>query len=787
MKNLVLLTFLLAGLGVAQAQSLMRADLKKPLSEAVEKVLADFVTTCVPEKQKQLTLHMDELIKAVNETAKLTPEEATALKKEAKKAVEASLKTWQPLAVVMMRTSLSRTSDAAAIRHIGQWKPGVVGPMEPIENWKSPDEDAGWLAALQLTLGDARFQMWHAADVKAKQKVDKEIAAYLERWVRESRGPMNEDLHAKIDLMKKTLELPEAQLKALSKEADALLDRLIGAEIKRAGEMLRTLPTEARQNMLGRSSFYIRFDRPRGEAWDKAWEAAAAKVVPAELIAKWRKTDKEERGKVDAELADMIKPSEQQAQQQMEIAVNAEIDSIVGSLALNKERQQALEKLSKEAIQESLKLARKGWLQQAKNYSTTERKRIRGNVYFGVSEEQQAMSLPLWKDGLKKLLSEEERTRMAADNKKREERTSGAIARACLAEMDKMLALNSEQRTKLEPVIRELMQPMMEQRRQQYWSYNANQLFQAAGKVKEEKMKGILDEVQWKHWKELIVPTSSSRYGQPNPADAGSNQTAVADMAASISTHLYKMFVAERKRVLATMLPQVEDAQRVLALPTPTVARLTTAAKGAVEQNLISWRQNTERYVRQSVQNATPKNILLVLAGTERVNMSRGESTPQETDIWRTALRETLNEAQQKQLKVVVDARLDYRLKAMAAMSVSELDRRRRLTAEQCTKVEAAIHKVLIEYQPDIERYMSFQWFLQYYYALVPLGGVPEEEMKAILSPEQWKLCKDRDLPDAMQYWEGIKNNHEQRKKQGANRIGDPFDPLNGGMIIIDQ
>ena len=84
------------------------------------------------------------------------------------------------------------------------------------------------------------------------------------------------------------------------------------------------------------------------------------------------------------------------------------------------------------------------------------------------------------------------------------------------------------------------------------------------------------------------------------------------------------------------------------------------------------------------------------------------------------------------------------------------------------------MHKVLSEYLPDIERYMSQQWFLQYYYAMVPVAGVPEQDMKAILTPEQWKLCKERDLPDAEQYWEGIRNNHEQRMKQkgaqGGNR-----------------
>ncbi|MFN0079525.1 MAG: hypothetical protein ACKVY0_23920 [Prosthecobacter sp.] len=780
----MLLTVFCAGLGIAQAQSLTRAETKKPLSEAVEKVLAEFVGKCAPEKQKQLTAHMEEVIKAVDEVAKLSPEETTALKNAAAKAVEAALKTWEPQAIVMMRTYLSRTSDAAAIRHIGVWKPENAGPGEPIEDWNPPNEDAAWVAVLKTTLGEARFATWNEADAKVKKQADEEIAAYLERWVRESRGPMNEDLQAKIALMKKSLQLSEANVAALNKEAEALLNRLCAAEQKRATSMLRTMSPEARQKKTGSSSFYIRFDRPRGEAWNKAWDDTAAKVLAAEQIAIWQKADQEQRTKDETELADMIKPSEQQAETQMEQALTAEIDSITVALSLSKERQKELEKLSKAAIQESLKLARKGWLQQAKNYSTTERKRIRGNVYFGINEEQTATALPIWKDGLKKLLSEEERTRMAAENKQREERTSGAIARACLAEMDKTLVLNADQRTKLEPLLRELMQPLMEQRRQQYWSYNATQLFQAAGKVKEEMLGAILDDVQKKHWKELVTSNSSSSRNVVIP-DMNSNGPEVPDMEAAIAAHLYKMFVAERKRVLGAMMPLVEDATRVLTLPAPDVARLTTAAKGAAEQNLSSWRQTLERYVRSSVQTATAKNILQALAGTERVNFSRNEGEAQEAAVWKEALSTTLNEAQQKQLKQVVDARRDYRLKAMAAMSTSELDRRRRLTAEQCVKIEASIHKVLAEYLPDIERYMSFQWFLQYYYALVPLGGVPDKEMQAILTPEQWKLCKERDLPDAMQYWEGIKQNHEQRAKQGAN--GNANRIIFNGGIMLDQ
>jgi DNA-binding transcriptional regulator YdaS (Cro superfamily) len=783
MIKLLLLSAVLTVSGPTQAQTPSRAELKKPLSEAVEKVLAEFVQSCVPEKKKQLTAHMEEAVKTLDTTVKLTPEEKLALQAAAKTAVEASVKEWQPLAVMMMRTYLNRSSDAAAIRHIGMWKPEVAGPNEPVEDWTPPQETASWITALKATLGEARYATWHEVDDKARKQADKEIESHLERWVRESRGPMNEDLRAKIDLMKKKLTLSEAQVASLNKAADSLLDQISNAEKKRATGMLRTLPSEARENIMGRSYFYIRFDRPRGEVWDKAWDEAAAKVLPAELAAQWQKTDKEERSKAETEAADMIKPSEQQAQQQMEIAMGTEIDGMVMALNLNKERQQALEKLSKEAIQESLKLARKGWLLQAKNYSSAERKRIRGNVYFGINDEQQAIKQPTWTEGIKKLLSEEERTRMATDTKDREQRSSLAISRACLAEMDKMLAMNQDQRTKLEPLLVDMMLPLMEQRRQQYWSYNATQLFQNAGKLKEEKVRAILDDIQWKHWRELINTNgNSSRNSMP---DMNGTFPEVPDMELAISQHLYKMYVTERSKTLATMMPQVEEATRLLSLPEPAVEKLTTAAKGAVETSLDNWRQFTESFVRQSVMTATPKNVLQALAGTERASLSRNDIQPQNTDLWKTALKTTLNDSQLKTLDKVAGERTSYRLKAMASMSVSELDRRRKLSADQCTKIEAAVQKVLTEYLPDIERYMSLQWFLQYYYALVPVAGVAEKDMQAILTPEQWKLCKDRDLPDALQYWEGIKNNHEQRMKRGAQANGNQL-IINGG-IIFDQ
>ena len=48
-----------------------------------------------------------------------------------------------------------------------------------------------------------------------------------------------------------------------------------------------------------------------------------------------------------------------------------------------------------------------------------------------------------------------------------------------------------------------------------------------------------------------------------------------------------------------------------------------------------------------------------------------------------------------------------------------------------------------------------------------PIGHVSEKDAKAVLSPGQWAACEEQDLPQAMMYWENIKQYHDQRVKKG--------------------
>lgn len=750
-----------------------RAELQKPLSQAVEKALADFVEKCAQEKQTQLATHMESVMKTVGDVVKLTDEEKAAMKAKNEAALAAALEAWKPEVSKSMRIYLSRSSESSALRSVNAWKPTVAGINETVENWTPPQETQAWLDGLSEVVGAERFKVWQKAYAEERQKLVDKVNQYLEGWVREAYGPMKEGVQQELTRMREGLKLSDEQIGAVTQALEQRLETISKTERERAVKLLVALPEDARAFQMGGNGYRLRFDRPRGEAWDKMVGDVVTQVLNPERGQEWAQVVKEFHKKEEAELLELLKPSETYARQRMEIKVANEVDGIATDLGLNQERLGKLKKIGEKAVEESMRQSLSSWTLLVRNYSTSERKRVRNNVYFGVDDDKQALALDVWKNGLKELLTTQEQETLKQELQGREKRVLSALARMCLAEMDQTLMLNDEQRAKLEPLLLPAMEPMLAQRREEYWGLTTAQLMQAAARVKKEALEPLLDEVQEKHWHELINTQDVSRQAQRK---AGALPE-VPDVEVAISEHLYKMYVAERKKKLATTLSQIEEAQRLLGLSQSEVKRLMTAAKGAVESSMSYWRQNMERYVRQMTQNANGKNVLQMLSSTGRVSFSRGEAdSPQETDVWKMALKTELDAAQRAELVKVAKVRRNYRLNAMAAMTVSELDRRRRLTTTQCGKVEDAVAKVLEDYETDLGRYMSGNlWCLQYYYAIVPVAGVPEKEMQAILSPAKWKEFKERDLPDAMQYWESIENNHKNRLRKNN------FD---GGMFI---
>jgi hypothetical protein len=56
---------------------------------------------------------------------------------------------------------------------------------------------------------------------------------------------------------------------------------------------------------------------------------------------------------------------------------------------------------------------------------------------------------------------------------------------------------------------------------------------------------------------------------------------------------------------------------------------------------------------------------------------------------------------------------------------------------------------------------------------------VKEADLKSALTDRQWKLVQERDLADAVQYWEGIESYHKQRMEQNKD--------ADGGAALFDE
>jgi hypothetical protein len=758
-----------------------RAESKKSLGPDSEKALEKLADDGFAGKKEQLTRQLEWVLELAEEL-KITAEEKAAIMKDAEPLIEAAIKAWRPRYIESLRFYIvSYTDDASAARRIAQWKMDQAEKRLTVEGWTLPDLLPEWQELVKKHLGAERGEKAIAIRAKQRAEVKQEMESFLERWASTGRVPMDEELRLLIESLKKELKLEQPKVDELFTAAKKLVDEHVASELVAGLDLLSSLPEEQRLVAMGQgNSFATRFVRPKGTDLEKKWAEVITSLLGAEPVKQWQKLGAEQKAKEEADLVDSLKPSEAQAQMQMEELIGREVDSYVSGLNLDDERKNELEALAKLAVTASVEASKKQWIKTIQGWSTADRKNRR-NSYFGVSDEDQPPKQKVWAEGLKKLFSEDELRNMQEGLAQRKTRMSGALAAAALVEMDKTLALSVKQRADLEPLLRPLMEPLLRDESQEYWSYQGYQLCNAAAKVDEKQLTTILDDVQMKQWKALVsmVPNNSRSGGITVTSSEIDPEEEKPDIEWEISRHLHQLGVNERKRLLEVMLAKVSDAKRVLSLPDDKVKRLTTAAKGAVEASMEEWRTQVESWVRNSVERATPATVKATLANLARSTYNTQSKGPQTQDRWRETITTLLSESEQTAWKKVLDARKDYRTSAMATMSVNELDRRRRLSPEQIKKVHQLVSTVLDDYLPDIERYMNHSWHLQYYYALLPLAGVKDGDLKSVLTERQWKLVQERDLPDAEQYWEGIESYHKQRLEQDKN--------AEGGAGIFDE
>ncbi|HEY1051933.1 MAG TPA: hypothetical protein VGE39_19310, partial [Prosthecobacter sp.] len=193
---------------------------------------------------------------------------------------------------------------------------------------------------------------------------------------------------------------------------------------------------------------------------------------------------------------------------------------------------------------------------------------------------------------------------------------------------------------------------------------------------------------------------------------------------------------------------------------------------------MIVWRQQMEVWTRQQLHTeVTPEAVKVMLANLESHSFSffMTMSEPAKQDVWQETVDAVLSEPERAAWDKVVAERKAYRVSALAGMAVVELDRRRRLSTQQCAKLEKILAAVVDDYLPEIESSMSSRfspWHLSYYSCLMPLAGAKTADLQAVLTPAQWKLVKTQDMTDAERYWRSIESRRKLRQQvQRGNAI----------------
>jgi len=240
------------------------------------------------------------------------------------------------------------------------------------------------------------------------------------------------------------------------------------------------------------------------------------------------------------------------------------------------------------------------------------------------------------------------------------------------------------------------------------------------------------------------------------------------DVEKCISSFLYDKTAIERKRILAANILKAEDIVRAAGLNAEATAQLMAASRGATEESLTTWKWFIEQQIRSQLQEVTPQNVKQRLEGFEDFVFQRNYDTSTHSGVWEKALQTELNDKQRASWTKETDARKLFHDQAIAELVMAEFDRKNQLTADQWEKLEPLVVGSVRDYSSDISRIFSFNngvpWYLGGPYTLMPFAGIPDADLKAILSADQWNRWKgSSDCSNASNLWQNVQQFHNQR------------------------
>ena len=776
----ILATFFFAAPALAQTV----ADKKtKPLSAAVEQALQKFRDDTVDVKVKQLTSHMKAVMDAIQESVKLSAEEAKALEEKSKPLVLAAVEAWKPRYVESLRGWVSSVPEKQGLAVIKQWRPQQA-VSEPVEDWTLPSDLPEWSDAVKATLGAERFATWEKELSKKTKERDDKIEDYLKKWAEKGRKPMDEELTEETEAMTTALKLDEPKVSALKEAKKKVVDAITAKELDRATKMFRNMTEPTRKDMMGRNYYYVAFcsigfDQVNRSTMRPDWTAAVHELLGQEQTKVWTAW-KEEKNKRDREdLAKDVKALGVLYREQFVTRLSNEAKRTATVLELPEDRSKALQKAAEEASDAFVNSWSDKMTEELLKHPVSFRQEVlnrRAGIQVDVPGEDDPRQVPAWIKAKQTLLKPEELEKLKAMGKELARRTAASHAMLIVSEVDRSVGFTAEQREKIEPLLARHLaskadKPTSEDENgdEENNALDLRGLVNEGAKLKQQDVKPLLLEPQWKRWQTEVKREPGQRrrpaVGDAKPKDKKQGAQSVE---AILSEHLHNLQEVERENRFATMRVRVEEAARIGSLPPAAAARLQSAAQGAVESSLVSWMESMANWMRSSLRNATPQSVKAQLEGMGTL-YNRSDAPPEQSALWKGTIEEVLKPEAITLWKKEQEDRETYRNRALARTVLAEVNRRNPIKDEQADKLEPLLAKITKEYGQDLNEWYSEPWYGYSYVLCTPLAGVPEKELAEIFTPEELKRLKSTILEQAAQNWAGVHEQHEARVGQRKN------------------
>jgi hypothetical protein len=179
--------------------------------------------------------------------------------------------------------------------------------------------------------------------------------------------------------------------------------------------------------------------------------------------------------------------------------------------------------------------------------------------------------------------------------------------------------------------------------------------------------------------------------------------------------------------------------------------------------------------VRSAIAGVLPGSVKERLASIQGYQFQQLEMNAQQfnrpggrpSSVWDNTVKAVLTPDEANAWKQETDVRSAYRQQAIAALVVAAFDQRNNLTPDQWVKLEPLVTKTMADSGEEFGLFFasSQPWFLQSFSIFLPIAGIPEEEMKSILTTDQWeRWTGSNEYSNANQYWTMIDQNRPRQK-----------------------